>query len=90
MTNDQIIEIAKQFCTRQYTENLMSNPPQIVKRVDIKEKDLIAFARLIQQAQREEDARSVEKAVERFGHSFGHWSVVGETCAAAIRKGGAA
>jgi len=76
MNNDQILEMAERVWGYNFTKESA--------RTD----RVIAFARLIAKQVREEDARIVETTCNPLGHSFGHWSVMKEKCAAAIRKGG--
>ena len=74
LTNDQIIEMAKQ--TLKYQEE----SPEV--------SGVIAFARLIAEAQREEDARICENLPWKFRTEF--CPPVKDECAAAIRNSGGA
>jgi hypothetical protein len=88
MTNDQIIEMAKQSWFA-----IISQPtsPTTIESYPAPhdEQSIIAFARLIQQAQREEDAVICIDLMARVGFSDFHFDA-GDQCAATIRKGGAA
>jgi hypothetical protein len=80
ITNERILEIAKK-----HKYGTSFNYDKTVKEISFWPEGLIAFARTIAKEQREIDAKMVEKC-NPHGHSFGHWSVVVEHCAAAIRN----
>ena len=86
MTNDQIIEMAKEAGAKQ-----MMSPVKYENLGLFGNELIIAFARLIQQAQREEDAMICDGVTGEYvdyPRTEGYYAA-GE-CAASIRKGGAA
>ncbi len=81
ITDEQIIEMAKQVRAHFYTDNLMSIPIQYRKCVDMEVHQLITFARLIAEKQKEIDAWICE---EKHHGWFVNSSPM--ECAAAIRS----
>jgi hypothetical protein len=80
MNDDQIIEMACQV------EHIAVAPDTYFMW---DESDIIAFARLIAEKQREEDARICIDLMARVGFSDFHFEA-GDQCAAAIRNSGGA
>jgi hypothetical protein len=81
VTDDQIIEMANQHGIMGPNEWMLPKAP------------VLAFARLIQQAQREEDARIVEKLDADKFYTADRAGIIGAAhlaCAAAIRNSGGA
>jgi hypothetical protein len=80
MTNDQIMELADR-----YQDAMIVEGDDLIG-YEFSLNSIIAFARLIQQAQREEDAQVVLSRC--IGYAVDDYDL--NTLAAAIRKGGAA